>query len=147
METLKVLWNSWKKDEAITHEGWVTYESINKDSFGSDNGLSPDLHQAITWTTAGLLSVRPSGTNFGQILIKVWLFSLRTLYFKMSVKWWPVQMFVLWDSIYVDLIKLNDMTLWNWYETIFFICSKPTMLQLWFDKCASLPWTSEPSCH
>ena len=30
---------------------------------GSDNGLSPDRHQAIIWTNAGILSIWPLGAN------------------------------------------------------------------------------------
>ena len=36
---------------------------------GSDNGLSPNRHQAITWTNAGILLIGPLGTNFNEILI------------------------------------------------------------------------------
>ena len=37
---------------------------------GSDNGLSPDRHQAIIWSNAGILSTGPLGTNSSEILIK-----------------------------------------------------------------------------
>ena len=30
---------------------------------GEDNDLAPVQHQAITWTNADLLSIRPLGTN------------------------------------------------------------------------------------
>ena len=42
---------------------------MNWVSIGSDNGLSPDQRQDITWTKAYLLSIRPVGTNFKEILI------------------------------------------------------------------------------
>ena len=35
----------------------------------SDNGLSPGRCQSITWSNADLLSIRPLGTNFNEILI------------------------------------------------------------------------------
>ena len=35
------------------------------------NGLSPVQRQAITWTNAGLLSIRLLGTNFGEIRIRI----------------------------------------------------------------------------
>ena len=38
---------------------------------GSDNGLSPGLRQAIIWTNAGILLMRPLGTNFNEILIEI----------------------------------------------------------------------------
>ena len=44
---------------------------------GSGNGLSPVRRQAITWTNAFLLSIRPLRTNFSEIWIKIQNFSLR----------------------------------------------------------------------
>ena len=38
---------------------------------GSNEGLSPDQCQAIIWTNAGLLLIRPLGTNFSEILIEI----------------------------------------------------------------------------
>ena len=35
----------------------------------SDNGLSPSWQQAIIWTNAGILLIRPWGINFSTILI------------------------------------------------------------------------------
>ena len=37
-------------------------------SIGSGNGLSPFRRQAITWTSAGLLSIGHMATNFSEIL-------------------------------------------------------------------------------
>ena len=52
---------------------------------GLDNGLSPVRRQAIIWTNAGLLSIRPLGTNFGRILIGILTFIKKMS----SVKWRP----------------------------------------------------------
>ena len=41
---------------------------------GSDNDLSPDQHQAIIWTKAGILLFGPLGTNFGGIFIEIHIF-------------------------------------------------------------------------
>ena len=43
---------------------------MNQVSIGSDNGLSPIPPQAIIWTDAGLLSIRPLETVFSEILTK-----------------------------------------------------------------------------
>ena len=60
------------------------------DNIGSDNGLLPDRHQAIIWTSAGILSIGPWGTNFSQISIKIKSYSLKRLHCKMlSAKCWP----------------------------------------------------------
>ena len=57
---------------------------------GSDNGLSPSRHQAIIWTNAGILLIGPLGTNFSEILIKVYTFSFTKMHLKMtSGKWRP----------------------------------------------------------
>ena len=44
---------------------------------GSDNDLSPGQRQAIIWTNAGILLIEPLGTNFSEILIKIYALSFR----------------------------------------------------------------------
>ena len=57
---------------------------------GLDNGLLPKWHQAIIWTSAGILLIGPSGTNFCEILIGVQIFSFKKMYWKMSdARWHP----------------------------------------------------------
>ena len=56
---------------------------------GSDNGLSPGRRQAIIWTNAGIMLTGPLGTNFSEILIKIYTFSLKKMHLKMSWKWRP----------------------------------------------------------
>ena len=57
---------------------------------GSDNGLSPDLRQAIIWTNAGILSIGPLGTKLSEILIAIHIFSFKKMHLKMSSgKWQP----------------------------------------------------------
>ena len=75
----------------ITHWGQVTHICINKlIIIGSDNGLSPGGHQAITWTNAGLLLIRTLEIKFNEILIKIHTFSFKKIHLKMlSVKWRP----------------------------------------------------------
>ena len=56
---------------------------------GSDNGLSPDWHQVIIWTNAGILLIGTSGTNDNEILSKIHTFSLTKIHLNMSsAKWW-----------------------------------------------------------
>ena len=44
----------------LTHWSRVTHICVSKLTIiGSDNGLSPDPHQAIIWTNAGLLLIGP----------------------------------------------------------------------------------------
>ena len=57
---------------------------------GSDNGLSPTRRQAIIWTNAGILLIRPLRTNFSEIFIEVYTFSFKKMHSKMSSgKWRP----------------------------------------------------------
>ena len=57
---------------------------------GSDNGLSPDRHQAIIWTNAGILFIGTLGTNFSDILIEIRIFSFKKMGLKVSsAKWRP----------------------------------------------------------
>ena len=75
----------------LTHWGRATHICIGKlTSIASDNGLSPGRRQAIIWTNAGILLIRPLGTNFSEILIEIQIFSLKKIHLKMlSAKWWP----------------------------------------------------------
>ena len=41
-------------------------------SIGSDNGLSPGRHQAIILTNAGISLIGSIGTDFSEILIKIY---------------------------------------------------------------------------
>ena len=51
---------------------------------GSDNGLSPSRRQAIIWTNAGILLIRPLRTNFNETLIAIHTFSFKKMHLKMS---------------------------------------------------------------
>ena len=57
---------------------------------GSDNGLPPGRRQAIIWTNAGILLIRPLGTNFNEMLIEILTFSFMKMRLKVSsAKWRP----------------------------------------------------------
>ena len=51
----------WSVDEdALIDWDRVTHECVgNLTIIGSDNGLSPGRHQAITWTSVGILLIVP----------------------------------------------------------------------------------------
>ena len=77
--------------ESFTHWGRVTHICVSKlITIGSDNGLSPGRRQAIIWTNAGKLLIRPLGTNFSEILIEIHKFPLKKMHLKTSsAKWRP----------------------------------------------------------
>ena len=75
----------------LTHWGRVTHICVgNLSIIGSDNGLSPGRRQAIIRTNAGILLIRPLGTNFSEISIEILLFSFKKMRLKVSsAKWRP----------------------------------------------------------
>ena len=84
---LNVWW--WCSTHAyLTHWGRVTHICVGElIIIGSDNGFSLALangfalgrRQAIIWTNAGIWSMGPLGTNFGEILIEIHTFSFTNL--------------------------------------------------------------------
>ena len=74
----------------LTHLHLAPHVCVNKIIIiGSDNGLSPDWHQVIIWTNAGILLIGPIGTNFSEILIRNQIFSLKNALKISSAKWRP----------------------------------------------------------
>ena len=75
----------------LTHWGRVTHICVGELTIiGSDNGLSPGRRQAIIWTNAGILLIRPLATNFSEILLGIQTFSFKKMHLKMSsAKWRP----------------------------------------------------------
>ena len=72
------------KNGELTHWGRVTHICVSELTIiGSDNGLSPSRRQAIIWTNAGILLIRPWGTNFSEILIEIGVFSFKKMHLKM----------------------------------------------------------------
>ena len=49
----------------------------------SDNGLSPGRRQAIIWTNAGILLIRPLETNFSERLSEIHIFSFKKMHLKL----------------------------------------------------------------
>ena len=52
----------------VTHWGRVTHICVSKlTTIGSDNGLLPGRHQAIIWTSAGILLIITLRVNFSEL--------------------------------------------------------------------------------
>ena len=69
----------------LTHWGRVTHICVSKlIIIGSDNGLSPGRRQAIIWTNAGILLIKPLKTHFNEILIEIFIFSFKKIHLKMA---------------------------------------------------------------
>ena len=74
---------------------------------GSDNGLSPGRRQAIIWTNAGILLIRPRETNFSEIFIEIYTFSFNKMHLKMSSAKWRLFRLCLNGLIY-SLSRYSD---------------------------------------
>ena len=71
----------------LTHWGRVMHICVsNLTIIGSDNSLSPDQHQAIIWTYAGILFIGPLGSICSEIIIEINTFSLKKNVFE-NVVW------------------------------------------------------------
>ena len=93
--------------ELLTHWGRVRHICISKITIiGSDNGLSPGRHQAIIWTNDGILFIGPLGTNFTEMLIKMYTFSLKKKHLKiLSAKWQHfVSASMFWNTMTTEAI-------------------------------------------
>ena len=87
----------------LTQWGRVTQICFSKLTIiGSDNDLSSGRCQAIIWTNAGILLIGPLGTNFREILIKIYKFSFQKMHLNISSgKWRPF------------CLSLNVLTQWT----------------------------------
>ena len=83
--------NHFIQENSLTHWGRVTHICVgNLTIISPDNGLSPGRRQAIIRTSAGILLIEPSRTNFSEISIAIHTFSFKEMHLKMSsVKWRP----------------------------------------------------------
>ena len=60
----------------------MAHISINKLTIiGSDIGFSPGRHHVIIWTNDGILWIGSFRTNFSEILIEVYIFSVQKMHF------------------------------------------------------------------
>ena len=104
--------------ESLTHWGQVTHICVSKLTIiGSDNGLSPSRHQAIIWTYAGILLIRPWGTSFSAILIEIDVFWLKKMHLRnvghvVSASMWPRRAlgrvcYVVSCNKHIDIVRLS----------------------------------------
>ena len=96
----------------LTHSGRETHICVGKLTIvASDNGLSPGRRQAIIWTNAVILLIKPLGTNFNEMLIEIHTFSFKKMHLKMaSAKWRP---FCLGLSVLKCNEFIRNLCLWS----------------------------------
>ena len=126
---------------SLTHWGRVTHICVSRQIIiGSDNGLSPGRRQAIIWTNAGILLIRPLGTNFSEILIEIHMFSLKKIHLKMSSgKWWPfcLGLNVLKPSDLMTMAAISQTTFSNAFSWM-------KIMILWFMQISLKPFLKGP---
>ena len=90
----------------LTYWGRVTHLCVCKlTSVATVNGLSHGRRQTIIWNNAGILLIRPLGTNFSEFLIEIQTFSFKKIRLKMSsAKWRP---FCLGFNVLTDILHCN----------------------------------------
>ena len=70
---------------SLTHWGRVTHICVSDlTSIGSDNGLSSGRRQTIIRNNAGILLIRPLGTNFNEFSVEILIFSFKKMRLKVS---------------------------------------------------------------
>ena len=75
----------WFYSGVLTHWGRVTHICVSDlTSSGSDNGLPPGRRQAIIRTNAGILLIRPLGTNFIEFLVEILITSFKKIRLRVS---------------------------------------------------------------
>ena len=73
------------RESSISHWDRVTHICVGDLTIiGSDNGLSPARRQAFIWTNAALLSIRPQGKCYSEIVVRIQTSSVKEIHMKMS---------------------------------------------------------------
>ena len=105
----------WRLISYPLRPGDIYASVVIKAIIGSDNGLLPDWHQATTWIN-DILSIRPWGTHFNDILFEIQKFSFKKMHFKTSSAKWHTFCLSLNVLMAYSTAELNDK---KWVQ---FIC-------------------------
>ena len=135
----------------LTDWGRVTHICVSKLTIiGLDNGLSPGRRQAIIWTNAGILLIRPRGTNFSEILIGNQTFSFKKMHLMMSSAKW--RLFYLGLNVLTDFrrfvrfIHPHSLSLLQWHLENYMIIARASDITevgvMWIQKGIINAWKS-----
>ena len=95
--------------------------------------MSPGQRQAIIWTNAGILLIRPLGTNFNEMLIESQTFSFMNMRLKvLSSKWLPFCLGLNVLTLQCLAVCIKHLRNWHLIKRSIF---KVTNTQRNFDKC------------
>ena len=102
-----------KRWKPLTHWSRVTHICVGKLTIiVPDDDLSPERRQVIIWTNAWMSLIRPIGTNFSEILIKIDTFSCKKIYLKLSSgKWRPF-------CLGLNVLRWHSIALTLWCERV-----------------------------
>ena len=117
----------------------LSYFVVNMVDSGSSNGLS-FRHQAITWTNAELLLIRPSRTIINQYLFAILMFSSKKMHLKMGpciTRTSAATVLNMQDYKKIenkanlrDLIAATGLVISNWIQIVNFYC--PCDREIWW---------------
>ena len=91
----------------------MTHICVRLTITGSDNSLSLGRCQTIIWTSAGILLIGPSGTNFNETSIEIYTFSFKKIHLKLSSeKWRPfcIGLIVLTGYTHLRVTNIDEYT-------------------------------------
>ena len=124
----------------LNHWGQATDICVSRVTIiGSDNGLSPGRHQAIIWTTVGILLIGPLGTNFSEISIEIYTLSFKKMPVKMSSGIW--QPFCLGLNVFSRNVVPLGHNMWATIST------KRLRILITADGFDSFIWTQSMQCN
>ena len=123
----------WSCELTLTHSGRVMHICIgNLTIIASDNGLSPNRRQAITWTNDRILLIGPLGTNFSEILIEIHTFSFKKMHLKMpSAKRRP---FCLGLNVLMLTVKYLSSSVFIWLPNPIIVYCFIKLCALWYQE-------------
>ena len=113
---------SQKLPASVTDHHWFRY------------GVSHNQRQAIFWTSAGILLIRPPATNVNGMLIEIYTFSLKKMH--LSGKWRPFCI-GFWFQAHVSMLRILE-----WFVAIDNVITGPLFTK-GYDVLRQISWSFE----
>ena len=126
---------------------------MNWASIGSDNGLSPIRHQAISWTNGRIFLIGHLGTNFSEILIANLTFSSKKMRLKVSsAKWRQFLARSQCVNIYINtfksrlLHKRRNILISYWKKSMSVLWKREINISYHLNEYMYVPYTAQHEC-
>ena len=135
---------TFRKISNLTEAEWHTYAPVKYSIIVLYHGLSPVRCQAIICNNAGILSIGPQGTNFGEILVEIPTFSFKKMQLEMSsARWRPFR-------LGLGVLKCGLYTHAVYFSSLF--CLRESVCSyvgIWHRSCngRTTHWTTNPKWY